>query len=414
MKMLAHIPRSVRGFEAAADVFEITLEGLENDKNGQNRRLPGIKSIVLATNNVANQSIPMLLPACVDLHVHIDKTFVVHEVGAAEGDLFAAIERMAQHRNSWSEEHIRIRMERALQEAYAGGSRALRTHLDWMGKDAPKSLKVFEHLRNQWRGKLTLQCVSLTPLDFFDHAFDSEDLALEVATANNTCDKARGEAALIGAFVYRNEQIYDKLQRVFDLAIKNGLDLDFHVDEGLDADARGLKAIAELAIKNQMQGRVTCGHACSLAMQSDEDALATLKLCAQAGIHLVSLPSTNLYLQGAWHRTPVERGLTRLREARQAGLSVSLATDNVADGFYPYGSYNLLTAWLLGVQAGHLSEPLDWLSSITSAPSKAMRLPWDGLIREGCLAHELLIVQATDARDLMNGPKIQRLSELLS
>jgi cytosine/creatinine deaminase len=305
-----------------------------------------------------------------------------------------------------------------LQEAYASGSRALRTHLDWMGKDAPKSLAVFEQLRDKWRGKLTLQCVSLTPLDFFDteqtNAFDSEDLALEVAAANNTCDKSSGEAALLGAFVYRNERIYDKLQRVFDLALKNGLDLDFHVDEGLDADARGLKAIAELTIKNSMQGRVTCGHACSLAMQSDEDALATLKLCAQAGIHIVSLPSTNLYLQGAWNRTPIERGLTRLREARELGVSLSLATDNVADGFYPYGSYNLLTAWRLGVQAGHLSQPLDWLSSITSEPARAMRLPWDGLVREGCLAHDLLVVQATDARDLMNAPKIQRLSELLS
>jgi cytosine/creatinine deaminase len=305
-----------------------------------------------------------------------------------------------------------------LQEAYASGSRALRTHLDWMGKDAPKSLAVFEQLRDKWRGKLTLQCVSLTPLDFFDteqtNAFDSEDLALEVAATNNTCDQSRGEAALLGAFVYRNERIYDKLQRVFDLALKNGLDLDFHVDEGLDADARGLKAIAELTIKNSMQGRVTCGHACSLAMQSDEDALATLKLCAQAGIHIVSLPSTNLYLQGAWNRTPIERGLTRLREARELGVSLSLATDNVADGFYPYGSYNLLTAWRLGVQAGHLSQPLDWLSSITSEPARAMRLPWDGLVREGCSANDLLVVQATDARDLMNGPKIQRLSELLS
>jgi cytosine/creatinine deaminase len=400
MKMRVQIPRSVRGFASEADFFEILEE------NGQ---LVVIKPHDLAISNVANQNIPMLLPAFADLHVHIDKTFVVDEVGPAEGDLFAAIERMAQHRDGWSQEHIRTRMQRALQEAYASGSRALRTHLDWMGKDAPKSLQVFEALRDAWRGKLTLQCVSLTPLDFFGNAFDGEDLALEVATANNTCDKARGEAALLGAFVYRNERIYDKLQRVFDLAIKNGLDLDFHVDEGLDADARGLRAIAELTIKNKMQGRVTCGHACSLAMQSDEDALATLKLCAQAGIHLVSLPSTNLYLQGAWHRTPVERGLTRLREARAAGVSVSLATDNVADGFYPYGSYNLLTAWALGVQAGHLSQPLDWLSSITSAPARAMGLAWDGLIREGCSAHDLLLVQACDARDLMNASHVRRL-----
>ncbi len=396
------IPRSVRGFDSEADFFDVVIE---------NRRISLIGNAQSAINLIVNRA-QMLLPAFVDLHVHIDKTFVVDEVGAAEGDLFAAIGRMAKHRDHWSAEHIETRMERALQEAHANGCRALRTHLDWMDKSAPKSLAVFEKLRDQWRDKLTLQCVSLTPLDYFDDAFNGEDLALEVATANLTCNQQRGEAALLGAFVYRNERIYDKLQRVFDLAIKNQLDLDFHVDEGLDADARGLKAIAELTIKNNYQGRVTCGHACSLAMQSEEDALATLKLCAQAGIHLVALPATNLYLQGAWNRTPIERGLTRLREAREMSVSCSIATDNVADGFYPYGSYNPLASYALGVQMGHLSEPLNWLSSITSAPAKAMRLPWDGLVRDGCSVHDLLLVQAGDARDLMNAPVVQRLSTM--
>jgi cytosine/creatinine deaminase len=398
------IPCSVRGFESIDEFFDIYI---------QNSLLAGIKPAQGAPNLIVNAK-QMLLPAFVDLHLHIDKTFVVDEVGAAEGDLFAAIERMAKHREGWSAEQIEARMQRALTEAYANGCRALRTHLDWMNKDAPKSLAVFEKLRDQWRGKLTLQCVSLTPLDYFDDAFSSEELALEVATANLTCDQQRGEAALLGAFVYRNERIYDKLQRVFDLATKNHLDLDFHVDEGLDADARGLRAIAELTIKNDYKGRVTCGHACSLAMQSDEEALATLKLCAQAGIHLVALPATNLYLQGAWNRTPIERGLTRLREARDAGVNVSIATDNVADGFYPYGSYNPLASYALGVQMGHLSQPLDWLSSITSTPSKAMRLPWDGLIREGCSVDDLLLVQAGDMRDLMNAPRVQRVTFVLN
>jgi cytosine/creatinine deaminase len=394
------IPRSVRGFASESNFFDVFIE---------NEHIAGIKSAQSAINSGATQW-QMLLPSFVDLHVHIDKTFVVDEVGAAEGDLFAAIERMAKHRDGWSDGQIESRMERALNEAYAHGCRALRTHLDWMSKDAPKSLAVFEKLRDKWRDKLTLQCVSLTPLDFFDDAFNGEDLALEVATANLTCDQRNGEAALLGAFVYRNERIYDKLQRVFDLAIKNQLNLDFHVDEGLDADARGLKAIAELTIKNNYQGRVTCGHACSLAMQSDDDALATLKLCAQAGIHLVALPSTNLYLQGAWNRTPVERGLTRLREAREAGVNCSIATDNVADGFYPYGGYNPLASYALGVQMGHLTQPLDWLSSITTAPTKAMNLPWDGMIREGCKVNDLLRVQARDARELMNAPLVTRLS----
>jgi cytosine deaminase len=40
----------------------------------------------------------LLLPRLVDLHVHLDKSYTVAEAGPADGDLFAAIERMARHR----------------------------------------------------------------------------------------------------------------------------------------------------------------------------------------------------------------------------------------------------------------------------------------------------------------------------
>jgi cytosine/creatinine deaminase len=356
----------------------------------------------------------MLLPTFVDLHVHLDKTFVVDEVGASHGDLFTAIERMAQHRDGWSAGHIHTRMERALREAYAHGTRALRTHLDWMGAATPVSLGVFESLRNAWRDKLTLQCVSLTPIDVFADAQVGATIARTVAAAQANCDTARGEAVLLGAFVYRNDHLVEKLTRVFQLAASHGLHLDFHVDEGLDADARGVRAIAELTLQFGYEGKVTCGHACSLSMQTDDEARDTLRLCAKAGIHLVSLPSTNLYLQGAWNRTPVERGITRLQEAADAGMSVSLSNDNVADGFYPYGSYALLPTWAQGVQLGHLKTPMEWLSSVTTAPARAMHLPWNGCIHEGCDVSQVLLVEAADARDLMNHPPMQRLSAWLA
>jgi cytosine/creatinine deaminase len=398
------IPASLRAFGLPADAPEPAIF----DVYVENGLVSHIDSAQQAADNVANG---ILIPALVDAHVHIDKTYVVHEVGAADGDLYKAIGLMAEHRAGWTAQDIATRMERALQEAYTHGTRALRTHLDWPQRDQPLSLKVFEELRDAWRGRITMQCVALTPLDFFDtelvSAFDSEDLALEVACADQTCNKALGEAALLGAFVYRNARIYDKLQRVFDLALKNSLHLDFHVDEGLDADARGLRAIAELTIKNNFHGKVTCGHACSLSVQPIDDAMQTLKLCAQAGIHLVALPTTNMYLQGAWSATPVERGITRIKEALAHNLSTSIATDNVADGFYPYGTYDLLTSFALGVQMAHLSPAIDSLSTVTSHPARAMGLPWDGMVKVGCPA-DFVLLQARNTYELVNAAGLRR------
>jgi cytosine/creatinine deaminase len=188
---------------------------------------------------------------------------------------------------------------------------------------------------------------------------------------------------------------------VFDLAQQYGLALDFHVDEGLDADATGLRSIAQLAIARGWHGRVVCGHACSLSVQHEDFARETLSLCARAGLHLVALPTTNLYLQGAWDRTPVPRGITRIREAAAVGLRASLATDNVQDAFYPYGGYDLVETFGLGVQMAHLAPAADWLDSVTVSPARAMGLPWDGRIAPGCPA-DLVLLAARDEYELLD------------
>ena len=389
------IPPCVRGFASTANTFDVDIEN-------------GVVAGIEPARSPGEAASGTLLPCPADLHVHIDKTYVVGTTGAPPGDLFQAIARMAAHRATWSADDLGRRMQRALLDAYGCGTRAMRTHLDWAEPQPPLALEVFERQRAAWRGRLSLQCVSLTPLDLFDDADPSalvpsdcgERIAAAVAAANARCDRAHGESALLGAFVYRNDRLQHKLRRVFDLALRHDLDLDFHVDEGLHPHAEGLRAIAELAIHTNYRGRVTCGHACSLAMQPLALATSTLQLCARAGIHLVSLPTTNLHLQGAWDATPVERGITRIGEARANGVATSIATDNVADAFYPYGSYDLLETFGLGVQVAHLSPADDWLRTITTHPARAMGLGWDGSIAAGCPA-DLLLLGARDGFELL-------------
>ncbi len=343
-----------------------------------------------------------LMSCPVDIHVHLDKTGVVQRTGAACGDLHKAIALMAAERDAFTEADVNARMQAALLAAYGQGTRAMRTHLDWMQVAAPVSLSVFEGLREAWRGRMVLQAVSLTPLDFFveDNAAEAEALVQRVAEANARCEAASGEAVLLGAFVWKNEDLRGKLRLFFELAQAHGLDVDLHIDEGLDADARGLRVAAELVQSMRFEGRVTCGHACSLSVQPHEEAVATLRKVAAARMALVGLPSTNAYLQGSWAETPLERGIFRINEASVIGVSTSIATDNVADAFFPYGSYDLLDTFAFGVQLAHLHPADEWLSSITTQPARAMGLPWDGVLRDGAPAH-LIQLKATNAYELI-------------
>ena len=338
----------------------------------------------LVPSDAAANSI--LLPAFVDAHVHLDKNYSVRKTGAACGDLFTAIGMIQAVFRDATPDDYEARMEQALQDAWRSGTRALRTHIDWMQAEPPMARAVVERLAQAWADRVQLQWSALTPLDILCEPGVGAAIAAQVA--------ARG--GLMGAFVYRNEGLRAKLEQVFALAQQHGLALDFHVDEGLDVDATALADIADLTIAFGMQGRVVCGHACSLSVQDAVQAQATLARCAQAGIHLVALPTTNLYLQGAWTATPVERGITRVLEARAAGVSLSLATDNVQDAFYPYGNYDLLATWGLGVQVAHLAPPLDWLDTITTAPAAALGLAWDGRIAPGCPADLVQLHQADE------------------
>jgi len=335
-----------------------------------------------------------LLSAFVDAHVHLDKTYTEGAVGAAAGDLAAAIARSAESRVRWTASDLRVRMSRALEDAWASGTRAMRTHLDWVSDDMPVALRVFEHLRDQWRGRIDLQMAALVPLELWADAAAADRIAAQVAVT------AAGGTAALGAFVYRNEGLLDKLAHVFDVAQRHNLPLDFHVDEGLATDARGLRAIADLASVRGFARPIVCGHACSLSVQPPDEVLQTLQACVQAGIHLVALPTTNLYLQGAWDGTPVERGITRLREAAALGMQPCIASDNVADPFYPYGSYDLFETFGLAVQVAHLAPAQDWLGSITVHPAAAMGLAWDGRIAEGSPA-DLVCLSACDDHELL-------------
>lgn len=381
MKLEAlRIPAPLRGFGAGdAELFDIVLAAGK------------VESVTPSADQKHARG--TLLSALVEAHAHIDKNYTVQDVGAAQGNLFAAIDRMNRHRDSWTGESLRLRMERALHDAWQCGTRALRTHLDWVQAEPPAALPVFEALREEWRGRVELQFVSLTPLDLFADLAAGERIAREVKRAGG----------VLGAFVYRNDGIVHKLGRVFDLAQQHGLALDFHVDEGLDAEAGGLRSIAQLVRARDFNGGVACGHACSLSVQDDAVAGETLALCAGAGLHLIALPTTNLYLQGAWDRTPVQRGVTRIREAAARGLRASLATDNVQDAFYPYGSYDLLETFGLGVQVAHLAPAADWLDTVTVNPAKALGLAWDGRIAPGCPA-DLLVLSATAEHELI-GPR---------
>ncbi|MEL6808121.1 MAG: amidohydrolase family protein, partial [Pseudomonadota bacterium] len=119
-------------------------------------------------------------------------------------------------------------------------------------------------------------------------------------------------------------------------------------------------------------------------------------------ITICSLPITNLYLQGRTDGTPDRRGITRLRELRDAGVKVVVGSDNVGDAFCPLGAHDPRAALALACVTAHLDPPLgDWLSMITTDAATA--LGHTPLTVDGAHLSDLLTCDAAHTATLISG-----------
>ena len=317
------------------------------------------------------------VPGFVDCHTHLDKTGIILRTGRADGDLLHAIQVSAAERDAFTAPDVYQRANLALEQLYGHGTVAVRTHVDWVTPSQPVAWPVLNGLADAWEGRVALQLANLTPLELYADQTVGLHIARTVAQAN-VAGRSMPRAVL-GVYVRGQEHQSALLQRVFELAAQFDLLLDCHVDESGDANLVGVDQIAQLALSHSMGDRVLLGHACALAQQAPAQALRTLDTLAKTGCHLVSLPSTNLYLQGRASNasgaafTPRWRGITLVQEALERGIGVSFATDNVRDPFYPYGDYDMQATARLGALAAHLSDAQRIARMVSDVPAKAMR-----------------------------------------
>lgn len=362
--------------------------------NGATVRLTLAEGRIAAIDPAPGPATHTALPLPVEPHVHLDKAFTIFRARAEKPGLFGAIEAMAADKARWTPLDLLTRIEDGMQEAWAAGTRAIRSHIDWTEPAVPLAWEIAAEVAQDWSNRMPLIRASLSGIDLLGDPDHGPAIAKRVAQ----------DGQVLGAFIYRHPDLETRIPFVFDLAEKHGLRLDFHVDEGLDVEATGLDLIVAEATRRHMGSSVLCGHACSLSIRPDADhAIAAL---AASGVALTVMPTTNLYLQDMTPgRSPRQRGLAPAQELRAAGVSVLLGTDNVCDPFYPMGIHDPLESLRLAAIAAHLS-PGDWVDAITAAPARALGLAPQRL-GVGELA-DFLLLPAPDVLAALARPGVQR------
>ncbi len=342
----------------------------------------------------------IVLPLFVDAHTHLDKGYIWRRAPNPTGAFAEALKTVAEDRQAyWSAVDVARRMDFGLRCAYARGTRAIRTHLDSLGPQTRISWPVFAEARERWRGRIELQASPLFPVD---HVFDEGHMAEVEAMI-----EAHG-SKILGAVTFMVPRLREALDRLFRLAARKGWDLDFHVDETADPNARSLDAVAQATIDHRFGGRVLVGHCCSLVRRDDGEMRRAIDLVARAGLAVVSLPMCNMFLQDRQaDRTPRWRGVTALHELKAAGVPIMIASDNTRDPFHAYGDLDMLEVWREGVRILHLDYPFAaWAPAVFAAPALAMGIE-PGELSVGARA-DMIVTRARDFTELFSRPQSDR------
>ncbi len=305
------------------------------------------------------------LPAFAEPHAHLDKAFLAERVPNPSGDLLGAIEAMHAARGSITLADTVERAERAARLMLANGTTAIRTHVDIVAGNGLTPVEALVEVRARLAGLVEIQIVALTGRPSLGPEGDEVRGLLADALAAG--------ADFVGGCPHLEPDVGAANEQFLAIAADHGVGVDLHTDETLNRNARGLADLAERVIRSGFPYGVTASHCVSLGMQSELEQRATAARVAEAGIGVIALPQTNLYLQGRDGSRAVPRGLTAVAALRAAGVRVAAGADNLQDPFNPLGRGDPLEIAGMMVLAAHLS-PEDAVRSVSCEARSVMGL----------------------------------------
>jgi len=291
---------------------------------------PGTVPVADEGGEVIDLSGHLLLPAAVEPHAHLDKAFLADIVTNETGDLLGAIDAMRAARPRLTVPETLERAERAARLLAANGVTAVRSHADATVDHGLTSIEALVALRDRVVDVIDVEVVALCGWPVTGAA-GTEQRALLRAALDAGADLVGGCPHLEG------EGTWDATEVLLAVAAERGVGVDLHTDEVLDPAVLGLADLAELVLAMEFPHRVTASHCVSLGLAPPARQQEVAEAVAAAGIAVVALPATNLYLQGRAHQVAMPRAVTAVKVLREAGVTVAAGADNLQDPFNPLG-----------------------------------------------------------------------------
>jgi cytosine deaminase len=361
---------------------ELTDIGIEDG------RILAIQPGLAGDTEILNLGGMLVSPGLIETHIHLDKSDILSRCKAEKGDLEEAIGEVAKQKKLFTPEDVYKRGQRTLEKCLMQGTTHMRTQLE---VDPGIGLRGFEgvtQLIEDYKWAIDIEiCV-----------FPQEGLLNNPGTDELLVAAIKAGARVVGAAPYTDSSPHGQIDRIFEIAREFDIDIDMHLDFGPDPDDLDLLYVCDLTERFGYDGRVTIGHVTKLSAAPPELLARCAGRLANAGVNLIVLPSTDLYLMGRQMTHSVMRGVTPAHELLHKGVNCALSTNNVLNPFTPFGDCSLIRMANLYAnicQVGAAADVTECFRMISERSARLMNLKNYGL-SVGSYA-DLTIFDATSA-----------------
>jgi len=321
----------------------------------------------------------LALPALVEGHVHLDKTFLgtpwqPHLPGSSVADRIR-LEKLARAKTNVP---VQVRGGNLVETELKFGTGYMRSHTDIDGESGLANFEAELEIRDKYRDEIDIQIVAFPQSGIL--ASPGTEAFLDAALANG----ADAIGGLDPAGIDRDP--VGHLDVIFRLATKYDKDVDIHLHEGGPLGVFELDLICDRTEKFGLGGRVTVSHAYALGQIGPEDLKRFGGRLASAGVSiLTSAPQVSM--------PPV-------KALRSLGVNIFAGSDNIRDAWAPIGNGDILDRAQIAARQQDLVSDEDLamaLDLITGASAKALRLPEYGIAIGG--PADLVLIEAENVAE---------------
>ena len=365
----------------------------------------GGKSDILIKNGIIKENSPninikdvkiidanenFVCPPFIDSHFHMDATlsYGIPRVNKS-GTLLEGIKLWGELKPNLTAEAIKDRARKLCKWAIARGTLVIRSHVDVSGKNLI-AVEALLDIKKEMKNYIDIQLV----------AFPQDGL-LRSNCLNNLLTAIEMGVDVIGGiphFERTMDEGSESIKILCELAEKKGKLVDMHCDETDDPQSRHVERLAFETNKLGLNGRVAGSHLTSMHSFDNYYFSKLISLLVEANLHIIANPLINITIQGRSDNYPKRRGLTRVKEQMDAGLSVAFGHDCVLDPWYPLGSHDMLEVAHMGLHVAHMtgvSEMKSCFKAVTYNAAKILHIDKYGL-EPGCNG-DLVILQCKSA-----------------